>query len=99
MLVWLLLLALIIAEVVGLWVWLHREYYPVLFNAWAIILYTLTFFIDVLLVWLVSPVIDASASPGLGTVAVFAMIALVLVFAFTMFLRWVVRQDLPEPPK
>lgn len=99
MLVWLLFLALIVAEIAALWVWLHREYYPVIFNTWAIAIYTFTFTADAVLVWFLSRVIDPTATSGVELIMVLSIIALVVVVAFTFFFRWVVRQDLPEPPK
>jgi hypothetical protein len=93
---WLALLALVIIEIVALVLWLRREYYPVIFNPWAVLLYTIAFTLDVLAIWLLSMLFEAGGSAGVLTLLIVSIIAAVLVSAATLFLRWVIRQELPE---
>lgn len=98
MFAWLALLALLVGEIIALRWWLNREYYPVLFNGWAVTLYAVAFAADALLVWLVSFMFEPGGHSGMLTLMVLGIVAVVICMAFTLFFRWVARQDLPEPP-
>jgi type VI protein secretion system component VasK len=102
MLAWLALLAIVVGEIVALRWWLNREYYPVLFNGWAILLYTIAFAADAIVVWLITLLFEPGGNPGLQTIAIVSVIAVLLVAVFTLFFRWIIRQelaDLPVPDK
>jgi len=98
MLAWLALLAIVVGEIVALRWWLNREYYPVLFNGWAILIYTTAFAADAIIVWLITLLFEPKGNSGLQIIAVLSVIAVLLVVAFTFFFRWIIRQDLVDPP-
>lgn len=98
MLAWLFLLALLVAEALALRWWLNREYYPLLFNAWAVCLYVSVFAVDALLAWLFSFLLQPGGDEGLLTLAIVSIAATVIAALFTIFFRWIIRQDLPDMP-
>jgi hypothetical protein len=95
---WLFFLALVLAEAVGIGLWLRREYYPVIFNGWAVTIYAAIAEVDLVLAWLVSMLQTPGGTEGTLTFAIIGAVAVALVFLFTLFLRWVIGQDLGEPP-
>ncbi len=99
MLAWLALLALLVGEIIALRWWLNREYYPVLFNGWAVTLYAAAFAADTLLVWLASFLFEPGGHNGIFTLVILGVVAVIVLSVFTLFFRWIVSQDLPEPPK
>jgi hypothetical protein len=96
MLAWLALLVLVVVEIVAIFLWLKREYYPVIFSVWAVLLYTTTFAVDVFVVWLFTMLFEPGGSAGVLTLLVVSIIAVALVGAATLFLRWVIGQELPD---
>ncbi|HKP55010.1 MAG TPA: hypothetical protein VJ183_20445 [Chloroflexia bacterium] len=98
MLAWLALLIIVVAEIFVLRWWLNREYYPVLFNGWAVLLYTTAFAVDAVIVWLLTLVLEPGGNLGLQIIAILSIIAVALVAFFTIFLRWILRQDLEDVP-
>ena len=98
MISWLFLLVLIVAQVLAIRWWLNKEYYPVIFNGWAVALYTTVVLADVLLAWLFSVLVVPSESGGLQILTFLAIAALLIVVFFTFFVRWVIRQDIFEAP-
>lgn len=97
MIPWIVLVVLIIAEAAGFAWWIRREYYRVLFNQWAILIYSSILAADCVVAWLVSMLFTPDGSPGNATLAGCAVLLLVLVALFTLFFRWVIRQDLGGP--
>ena len=92
---WLILLALLVGQIFALRWWLNREYYPVLFNGWAVLAYSALLAADSVVAMLLNFFIDGRAS-GLDILVVLSVVAVVLVALFTLFFRWIVRQDLPD---
>lgn len=99
MFAWLALLALLVGEIIALRWWLNREYYPVLFNGWAVTLYALAFTATASLVWVVSLLFEPGGHGGMLTLMILGILAVAICVAFTFFFRWVARQDLPDPPQ
>jgi len=93
MLAWLLLLVLIAGEVGGITWYLRKEYYPVFFNGWAVLIYSALLAVDLLIAWAVSTLLQPGGSVVLSWFAVLGVALLVVVFAMTLFFRWLVRTD------
>jgi len=91
---WLVLFLLISAEAVGIGWWLRKEYYRVMFNAWAALIYTGALAADFVVAWLVSMLETPGGSFGASALAVFGLILVVVVGLLTLFFRWVVRHDM-----
>jgi hypothetical protein len=94
----LLLLALITFEVIAVRWWLRREWLPPLFNGWAVLIYTALLAVDFTLVWLISIPFSTTGDAEFRWLPAVGIIMVVLVFVFTLFFKWVVRQDIIEPP-
>ena len=94
----LLLLALIAIEVVGIRWWLRREWLPTIFNGWAVLLYSAIFALDLVLVWLISIPFSPSGESDLWWLPLLGIVFVTLVLLFTLFFRWVLRQDSIDPP-
>ncbi len=94
MLAWLAFLALLVGEIFTLRWWLNREYYPVIFNLWAVTLYTVAFAVDASIVWLVSFPFEPGGDSSMLTLMIITLIFAVIFALFTFFFRWVARQDL-----
>jgi hypothetical protein len=99
MLAWLVLLLLAAAEAGGIIWWLRREYYPVLFNGWAALIYVGIFAADCMVAWLISALGTPGGTAGLSLLTVVALLAVVVAFLLTLFFRWVVRHDMTDIPK
>ena len=96
MLAWLVLVFLIAAEVAALVWWLRREYYPVMFNSWAVLIYTSVLAADIAVAWLVSYLLVPGGSEVLRWLALLAALIVVIVALLTAFFRWIVRQNLTD---
>jgi hypothetical protein len=98
MLAWLVLAFLVAAEAGGIGWRLRKEYYPVIFNGWAVLIYTGLFAADTVIAWVVSVLFAPGSSSGITLLMVVAIIATVIVALLTLFLRWVVRTDITDIP-
>ena len=96
MVAWLVLVLLIGVETTGIIWWLRREYYPVMFNGWAVLIYTSLLAADVAIAWIVSLFLVPGGSDVLQWLALLGVLAVVIVALLTLFLRWIVRQDLTD---
>src|SRR5687767_1936128 len=94
----LLLLVLVAAEAIAIRWWLRREWLPFIFNDWAVLIYSALFALDLVLIWLASLPFSASGVSELGWLPILGIAIIVVVFLFTLFFRWVLRQDSIEPP-
>jgi len=94
MLSWLVLLVLIVAEVVGIVWWLRKEYYPVMFNGWAALIYSSILAADFIVAWLVSMINTPGGSFGTSALALSGVILVSIVSVLTLFFRWVVGHDM-----
>ena len=94
----LLLLVLVAIEAVAIRWWLRREWIPFLFNGWAVLIYSALFALDLVLVWLISIPFSPGGVSELGWLPVLGIVIVLLVFLFTLFFRWVLRQDTIDPP-
>lgn len=106
MLIWLLVLAIIAGEVGAVYLWRQRQFPRPrwLFNGWALTLYAVL----LLGAWLVGvaasallapldPAIAAAQNPLL-ILAIVTGLALLVIIAYTLFLRWVLRGNIPDIP-
>ena len=98
MLHWIVLVVLIIVEVAGFTWWLRREFYPVMFNGWAALIYSAIFAADCLIAWLVSMLDTPGGTLGTAWLAVCGVSFMVIAALSSLFVRWIVKQDLGEPP-
>ncbi len=96
---WLVLLLLIAAEAVGFGWWLRKEYYRVMFNGWAALIYSGILAADFIVAWLVSMFDTPGGSLGASALAVLGLILVVVVSLLTLFFRWVVSHDIHDIPK
>ena len=96
MIAWIVLLVLVAAEVIGIRWWLRKEFYPVMFNGWAALIYSAILAADFVIAWLVSWVETPGGSTGTAFLAVIGLVLVVIVFLMTLFLRWVVRSDMTD---
>ncbi len=92
------LLTLIAVEVIAIRWWLRREWIPPIFNGWAVLIYSALFALDLVLVWLISIPFSPGGVSDLGWLPVLGIVIVSLVFLFTLFFRWVIRQDTIDPP-
>src|SRR5438128_2208606 len=99
MLAWLILLLLVITEGVGFAWWLRKEYYPVIFNGWAVLIYSSVLAADFIVTWLASFLFVPGGSTAAGLLALLGALVVVVVLAMTIFFRWVVRHDMTDIPK
>ncbi|HEX9989561.1 MAG TPA: hypothetical protein VGE45_13925 [Chloroflexia bacterium] len=99
MIAWLILILLIAAEVAGVIWWLRKEYIPFFFNSWAAIIYSAVLCLDFIAAWLLSMLDTPGGTPGLTLLMVLGLFLLVVVALMTLFMRWIVRQDMLEPPE
>jgi hypothetical protein len=97
MMAWLILLSLIVAEIVALRWWLKKEYYPVIFNSWAPLIYSAVFVGDIVLGWVVARLLVPDAAGGFELMLFIGAFVFVVTLLYTLFLMWIVRQDLGEP--
>ena len=97
MIAWLFLLVLIVAEVAVLWWWLHKEYYPVIFNTWAPLFYSAVLLADFVLAWLVAQLVAPADASGFELLLFLGAFLFVVTLLFTIFFQWVIKQDLGEP--
>jgi|GEM_PF-4871138 len=97
MLPWIVLIALIVAQVVGFTLWLRREYYPVFFSPWAALIYSLILAANCVIAWLVSMLETPGGTVGIAWLAVCGVSLPVITALFTLFFRWAVSQNLNEP--
>lgn len=107
MLVWLVVLVIIAGEIGAVYLWRQRQFPRPrwLFNSWALALYAAL----LLVAWLVGVVLSAVLAPldsaivaaqnPLLILAIVTGLALVVIVAYTLFLRWVLRGDIPDIPK
>ncbi len=106
MLVWLIVLAIIAAEIGAVYLWRQRQFPRPrwLFNGWALTLYAAL----LLGAWLVGfgvsaalasfdPAIAAAQNP-LFILVIVTGLALLIIIAYTLFLRWVLRGGIPDIP-
>jgi len=98
MLAWLVLAFLIVTDAIGIGWWLRKEYYPVIFNGWAVLIYTGLFAADTVIAWVVSVLFAPESSSGITFLTVAAIFAVVIVALLTLFFRWVVRTDITDIP-
>jgi hypothetical protein len=96
---WLILIILIAAEVAGVVWWLRKEYIPFFFNSWAGMVYSAVLCLDFVAAWLISTLDTPGGSPGLTLLMVLGILLLTVVALMTLFMRWIVRQDMLEPPE
>lgn len=96
---WLALLLLIAAEVVGIGWWLRKEYYRVMFNGWAALIYSGILAADFIVAWLVSMLDTPGGTFGTSALVAFGLALVVVVLLLTLFFRWVVRHDIHDIPK
>ncbi len=94
----LVLLALIVIEVIAIRWWLQREWLPPLFNGWAVLIYSVLLALDFVLVWLVTIPFSPGGASEFMWLPVLGVAFVLLVFLFTLLFRWVVKQDIIEPP-
>ena len=94
----LVLLLLIAIEVIAIRWWLRREWLPLLFNGWAVLVYTALLAVDFTLVWLISIPLSPNGESEYRWLPVVGVVMVALVFLFTLFFRWVISQDIIEPP-
>src|SRR4051812_42465530 len=99
MLAWLVLLVLLVAEVVGIRWWLHKEYLPLFFSGWAALMYSAVLAVDFIIAWLLSTFEIAGGTPGTALFALLGVLLVVVVFLMTVFFRWVVSHDMSDIPK
>ena len=107
MLVWLIVLAIITGEIGAVYLWRQRQFPRPrwLFNRWALALYA-----GLLLVaWLIGvalsavlagldPSIAAAQNPLL-ILAIVTGLALLVIVAYTLFIGWILRGDIPDIPE
>ncbi len=93
---WIVLLVLIVAEVAGIVWWLRKEYYPVMFNGNAPIIYSAILAVDLVIAWLVSMTETPGGTFGMSLLALLGVILVVVVFLFTLFIRWIIKGDLTD---
>ena len=99
MFAWLILILLIAAEVAGIVWWLRKEYIPFFFNGWAPLIYSAVLCLDFIAAWLISTLDTPDGTPGLTLLMVLGLFLVVIVALMTLFMRWIVRQDMLEPPE
>ncbi|HYO49344.1 MAG TPA: hypothetical protein VEW94_05785 [Chloroflexia bacterium] len=99
MFAWLVLILLIAAEVAGVVWWLRKEYIPIFFNSWAALIYSAVLALDFVAAWLISTLDTPGGTPGLTLLMVLSLFLVVVVALMTLFMRWIVRQDMLEPPE
>ena len=97
MLAWLLLVILIVAQVLAFRWWLTKEYYPVMFNTWAPVIYSGLLLLDFVLAWLVARLVVPTEAGGLELFIAIGVFVLVVTVLYTIFLQWIIRQDMGEP--
>jgi hypothetical protein len=93
---WIVLLLLLVAEVAGLVWWLRKEYYPVIFNGNAPMIYSAVLTADFIIAWLVSMSDTPGGTFGLALLSVLGIFLLVVVVLLTLFFRWIVKGDLTD---
>lgn len=93
---WIVLLLLLVAEVAGLVWWLRKEYYPVIFNGNAPMIYSAVLTADFIIAWLVSMSDTPGGTFGLALLSVIGIFLLIVVVLLTLFFRWIVRGDLTD---
>ncbi|MDQ3704269.1 MAG: hypothetical protein M3437_03425 [Chloroflexota bacterium] len=93
---WIVLLLLLVVEVAGLVWWLRKEYYPIIFNGNAPMIYSAVLTTDFIIAWLVSMSDTPGGAFGLALLSVISFIVLVIVVLLTLFFRWIVKSDLTD---
>ena len=93
---WLFLIVILAAEIVGLVWWLRREYYPIIFNGWAPLIYTAVLAVDFIATWLVSMLFVPGGTFGAALLATLGVMLLVIVTILTFIFRWLVRQEITD---
>lgn len=96
MFAWLTLLALIVIEAVAIRWWLARELYAVLFNGWAVMLYSLLLAADIAVAWLVSMIYEPGGTGGLQIMLVIGIGLVIIILLATLFFRWAVRLEMTD---
>jgi uncharacterized membrane protein YhdT len=96
MIAWIFLLVLLVAEGVGVTLWLRREFLPVFFNGFAGLIYSLVLAVDFVLTWLVSNLVQPGGTGGTAFLAIVGVAQLVIAVLFTLFFRWLVRTDMTD---
>lgn len=96
MIAWLVLLLLLVAEVAGLVWWLRKEFYPVLFNGNAALIYSGVLAVDFIVTWLVSFLVQPGGTLSTAILALIGVLLVIVVALFSAFLRWVVRTDIND---
>src|SRR5437588_4127027 len=99
MLSWLALLLLIAAEAGGIYWYLRKEYYRVMFNGWAALIYSAILTVDFVAAWLVSMFFTPGGSSGIAWLMTFGAVLVVVIALMTFFFRWVVKHDMNDIPK
>lgn len=99
MIAWLFLLVTLIVDAAGLHWWLRTRYHPVIFNQWALFLYSLLLPVDLTLAWVVSLALTPGGSDGLAILALLSAALAIIIGLFTLFFRWVIRLDLTDISK
>ena len=93
---WIVLLLLLVAEVAGLVWWLRKEYYPIIFNGNAPMIYSAVLTVDFIIAWLVSMSDTPGGAFGLALLSVLGIFLLIVVVLLTLFFRWIVKGDLTD---
>ena len=99
MFAWLILIVLLAAEAGGVSWWLRKEYYPVMFNGWAPLIYSAVLALDFTIAWLLSMLQTPGGTFGTTLLMILGLALMVIVFLFTLFFRWVLRHDMTDIPK
>lgn len=99
MLAWLVLLGLVVGEVVAVRWWLHKEFYPVFFNGWAMLIYCAVLEVDFVAAWLASMLEKAGGTFGTTLLVILGLGLIVIVFLGNLFFRWVVAHDMTDISK
>ncbi len=94
---WLFLLLLVTAEVFGFRWWLHKEYYPLMFNQWAALIYSALITVDMIATWLVSLLTVHGGSLLAMWLAIFSVAVPMVVLILRFFLGWILKGELKDP--
>src|SRR3954454_11873763 len=96
---WLVLLLVVIGEAAGIGWWLRKEFYPVIFNGWAVLIYSSILAADFIVAWLVSTLFAPGGTGGIALLAMIGVALVVVVALVALFFLWVVRHDMNDIPK
>jgi hypothetical protein len=97
MIAWILLAVLIVAQVLAFRWWLTKEYYPIIFNSWAPLIYSGLLLLDFVLAWVVARLVAPTEAGGLELFIFISVFILVVTILYTIFFQWIIRQDMGEP--